>query len=85
MEIIRCRSAQLRAGRNVRIHDQEMELIFIPFLMRGADQHPAGFKSHHRAGREIQDRDQGLADQFFRLIESMDAAEDRPGGIGAVV
>ena len=42
-------------------------------------------KAHHLPGRQIHDGGQGLAHQFLRLIELVDAGEDLPVGAGAVI
>ena len=67
-------SVQLRAGRNVGIDHQEMELFFLPFLVDGAEEHTAGFDAHHGSRRKIRDGDAGLSDQLFRLIKGVNTA-----------
>ena len=53
--------------------------------MDRGEQHPAGFDAHHGAGREIRDRHAGLADELFRLIERVNAGQDRARFSCAVV
>ena len=78
-------SAQFRAGGDMGIQHQEMEFPFFPFHMFRAEQHPAGFDAHHLPGRQVHNGHTGLADQVFRIVVGLDAAEDDPVGAGAVV
>ena len=67
------------------IQHQQMELLLALFGMNRRDQHAAGLNAHHRARRQVGDGQQGLADQLFRLIISMDAAQDGTLLAGAVI
>lgn len=78
-------SVQLRARRDVIVHHQQMELLLALLAVHGRDQHAAGFDAHHGPRRQVGDGDAGLADQRFRLIVGMDAAQDRAGFARAVV
>ena len=78
-------SVQLRAGRDVRIELQEMQLFFTVFRMDGGKQHPAGFDAHHGTRGKVHDRNAGLADELFRLVERVYAGKDRALRARAVV
>ena len=78
-------SVQLRAGGDVVVDQQQVQLFGAQLVMDGRDQHPAGVDAHHLARGEVGDGDGGLAHQLFRLIVGVDAAEDHPVGAGAVV
>ena len=54
-------------------------------MVDGADDHAAGVDAHHRAGRQVGDGDERLADQRFRLVVLVDAAEDDAVRARAVV
>ena len=58
------------------IDHQQVQLLLAVFMVHGGDQHTAGLDTHHRARRKIRDGDAGLADQLFRLIISVDTAEN---------
>ena len=45
-------------------------------LVHCRKEHAAGVDSHHGSRRQIRDGNQGLADQLFRLIVSMNTGED---------
>ena len=62
----------------MRINHQKMKLLLFAFLMNGGDEHTARIDTHHLARRQIRDGDAGLADELFRLIISMDTAQNRP-------
>ena len=74
--ILSPKSIHLRAGRDMIIEHEQMELLLALLGMHGGNQHAAGLNAHHRARRQVDDGQQGLADQLFRLIIGMDAAED---------
>ena len=67
------------------VQHQQVELFFLALVMHGGDQHAAGLNAHHGPGRQIGNCQQGFADQLFRLIISMDAAQNDPVCAGAVV
>ena len=67
------------------IHHQKMKLLFSLFLVNSAKQHSTGFNSHHGSWRQVGDGDQGLADQFFRLVVSVDSGKDGTVCAGSVV
>ena len=69
----------------MRIDHEEVQLLFVAFLMDGGDEHTAGLDAHHGSGREVDDGDKGLADKLFGLIERMDARKDGAVRSGAVV
>ena len=79
------KSIELRAGRNLFINHQQVELLLALLLVDGGKEHTAGIDTHHRARRQVGDGNQRLADQFFRLIERMNAGENHAVGTGAVV
>ena len=72
------RSIQLRAGRDVVVHHKKMEFFLIAVLLvvHSGQQHATEVDAHHLPRREIRDRDQGLSDQLFRLIVSVNTGED---------
>ena len=61
------------------IYHQQMQLFFLRILevVYCGKQHTAGLDAHHLSRRKVRDRDQGLADQLFRLVECVDARKDR--------
>ena len=59
------------------IHHQKVEFFFLSALVNGAEKHTAGFDAHHGTRRQVCDCKKGLAYQFFRLIERVNAAQDR--------
>ena len=70
------KSIKLCAGGDVVIHHQQMQLLLAFLGVDGRKEHTARFDAHHGSGRQIGDGNESLADQLFRLIVSMDAAED---------
>ena len=56
-------SIQLRAGRDVVVHHQKMQLFLTVSLVHRGQEHAAGVDPHHRSRREIRDGDQSLSDQ----------------------
>ena len=79
------RSIHLGAGRDVIVEHEQMELLLALLGVHSGNQHATGLNAHHRARRQVDDGQQGLADQLFRLIIRMDAAEDGTFLAGAVV
>ena len=67
------------------IQHQKMEFFFSFFMMHGGNQHTAGLDAHHGSGRQIGDGEQGLAHQFFRLIISVNSAQNGAFYAGSVV
>ena len=67
---------QLRTGGNPVIHHQEIQALVTVLLMNSGDQHTLGINAHHLSGRQVHDGDGRLADQLFRLIIFMDAAQN---------
>ena len=76
---------QLRACRNMIIHHKQMQFfVFTVFLVvHCGQQHTTGLNAHHGSGGQIDDGDQCLSNQFFRLIVSVDTGEDGAVGAGA--
>lgn len=62
-----------------------VEFLHAQLVVHSADDHAAGVDSHHLAGRQVGNGDQGLAHQLLRLIGLMDAAQDHTVSAGAVV
>ena len=54
----------------------EFFLIAVLLVVHSGQQHAAGVDAHHLPRREIRDRDQGLSDQLFRLIVSVNTGEN---------
>ncbi len=48
-----------------------MQFFLAVFLVESGEEHAAGFETHHGTGRQVGDRHAGLADQLFRLVESV--------------
>ena len=67
-------SIQLRSRRDVVIHHEKMKLFLPVALIDRREQHAAGLNAHHGARRQVRNRNQGLSDQLFRLVVSVDAA-----------
>ena len=67
---------QLSASRDVRIYLQEVQLLSTLLAMDSAEQHTAGLNAHHLARRQVDNGNQGLAQQLFRLIEGMNTAQN---------
>ena len=58
------------------IDHQQVQLLLAVFMVHGGDEHTAGINAHHWSGWQVGDGDAGLADQLFRLIISVDTAEN---------
>ena len=69
-------SVQLGTGGDVGVDHQEMEPLVTVLLVDSRDQHTLGINAHHLSGRQVHDGDGRLADQLFRLIIFMDAAQN---------
>lgn len=78
-------SAELGAGGDGVVQQQEVQLLLALFLVDGGDQHTAAGDAHHLPGRQIQNRHGGLSDELFRLIVVMDARENGAVRAAAVV
>ena len=76
---------QLRAGGDVRVDDQQVELFFAFLGVERGEKHAAAVDAHHAARRQVGDGDESLADELFGLVEGVDAAEYCAVGAGAVV
>ena len=53
--------------------------------MHGGDEHAAGVLAHHLAVGQVEDGNDGLADELIRLIELVDAGEYLARSAGAVI
>ena len=78
-------SAELCAGGDGVIQQQQVQLFLALFLMDGRDQHAAGGDAHHLPGRQIQNRHGGLSDELLRLVIVPDAGYDGAVRAGAVI
>ena len=67
------RLVQLCTSRDVRVNHQKVQPFLTVLLVDSGEQHAAGFKTHHEAGRRAGDRYTGLADQLLRAVESVNA------------
>ena len=76
---------ELCTRRNMIIYHDQVKLFFLTTLVDGGKQHSAGLQAHHRTRRQIGDRDQGLADELFRFIVSVDAGKDRAVDAGSII
>ena len=65
---------ELRTSRNMVINHEQMEFFFLTALVDCGEKHTAGVDAHHRSRRQVGDGDQGLANQFFRLVECVNTA-----------
>ena len=59
-----------------------MEFFLALLGVDGGNQHSVRLDPHHGAGREVDDGEQGLADQLFGLVERVDPREDDAVGPG---
>ena len=80
-------SIQLRAGRDMVVNHQKMKFFVFAVLLvvHSGEKHSAGVDAHHLSRREIGDGDQGLADQLFRLIISMNSGKNDAVSAGSIV
>ena len=78
-------SAELCAGGNGVVQQQQVQLFLALFLMDGRDQHAAGGDAHHLPGGQVQNGHGGFADELLRLIIVMDARYDGAVRAGAVI
>ena len=78
-------SAELGAGGDGVVKDHKVQLLLAVYLAHGGEQHTVGLKTHHLARGQIQDSDDGLADELLRFIELADTGEDLAGSAAAVV
>ena len=62
-----------------------MERFFPILLVHGADDHAAGVDAHHCTWWQVGDGNQGFADEFFRFVVFVNAAEDGSINAGAVI
>ena len=62
------------------VNHQKMKFFVFAVLLvvHSGEKHSAGVDAHHLSRREIGDGDQGLSDQLFRLIVSMDTGKNNP-------
>ena len=67
-------SIQLRPRRDVVVHHEKMKFFLPVALIDRREQHAAGLDAHHGARRQVRNRNQGLSDQLFRLVVSVNAA-----------
>lgn len=58
------------------VYHEEMELFLAFFVVNGRNEHAAGVDTHHGSRRQIGNGDAGLADELFRFVEGMNAAQD---------
>ena len=66
-------SAELGAGGNGVVQQQQVQLLLALFLVDGGDQHTAAGDAHHLPGRQIQNRHGSFADELLRLVIVPDA------------
>lgn len=80
-------SIELGTCRDMVIDHQKMKLFFIAVLLvvDCGKQHATGIDAHHLPRREIGDGNQGLADQLFRLIISMNSGKNDAVSAGSIV
>ena len=78
-------SAELCAGGNGVVQQQQVQLLLALFLMDGRDQHAAGGDAHHLPGGQVQNGHGSFADELLRLIVVMDAGENGAVRAAAVV
>ena len=76
---------QLCPCGDMRVEHEQMQLLLITIVMHGGDNHTAGVDTHHRARREIDYRDAGLADKLLRLVVCVDSGKDGAFGARTVV
>jgi hypothetical protein len=75
-----CGSALVQLGscRDPVIYEQEVKHFLAVIVVDCADEHAVGVLSHHLSRWKIYDSDRGLADEFFRSVVLLDAAQDDP-------
>lgn len=80
-------SIQLCAGRDMVVNHQKMKFFVFAVLLvvHSGEKHSAGVDAHHLSRREIGDGDQGLSDQLFRLIISMNSRKNDAVSAGSIV
>ena len=69
-------SVQLYAGRDVVVYHDQVELFFAFFCVGSGEEHTVTLNTHHDSRREVGDRNQGLADELFRLVISVNTGEN---------
>ena len=79
------RLVQLRAGGDVGVDHEQVQSFLAVLLVDGGKQHTTGFKTHHRSGRQVRDRNERLADELFGLIVGVNARQNRAFRACAVV
>ena len=80
-------SIQLRACRDMGVNHQKMKFFVFAVLLvvHSGEKHSAGVDAHHLSRREIGDGDQGLSDQLFRLIISVNSRKNDAVSAGSIV
>ena len=54
-------------------------------MVYGGDNHAAGIDAHHFSGWQVGNGEEGLAEQFFRLVRFVNPAQDDPVNACAVI
>ena len=67
---------KLSASRDMVIYHEEVELFFAFLCVECGEEHTVTLNAHHRSRREVCDGDEGLADELFRLIISVNTGEN---------
>ena len=52
----------------MRVEHEQVQALVVSLVMHGGDEHAAGVDTHHRARREIDYCNVGLADKLFGLV-----------------
>lgn len=81
------RSIQLRTCRDVVVHHEKMEFLVIAVLLAidSREKHSSGIDAHHLPRRKIGDGDQGLSNQLFRLVISVNTGKYDAVSAGSVI
>ena len=58
------------------IDHEEVELFFAFLCVECGEERTVTLNAHHRSRREVCDGDEGLADQLFRLVISVNTGEN---------
>ena len=69
----------------MRVEHEQVQALVVSLVMHGGDEHAAGVDTHHRARREIDYRNVGLADKLFGPVVCVNSRKNGEVGARAVV
>ena len=76
---------QTCTSRDTLIYHNKVQLLCAFLFMDSRQQHTTGINTHHFARRQVNNSNQSLAYQLFRLIECMDTAQNYTIGTGTIL